>query len=291
MDTPKQAKKFSLVIPSIGRPEALHALLDSLCSQTNQNFEVVVVDQSEDGCLEAVPREYRGRLEIHWKQHQKRGASRARNFGLEFARGEIVAWPDDDCLYPPELLSRVAQEFEANPGLDGLSGILIDPAGHTHQRWYPTARDPLTILTAFYFGSATTLFLRKQILSSADLFDEDIGAGAGTNWGAGEATDLLIRLLKSGKNFIVCPDIRVIHPNPSIEPGRSDQRKKLYRYAVGMGAVLRKNRLPVMLAVSYILTYVRSFIWAFIRFRWLHMSLHLTRLEGLFVGLIRYPKE
>ena len=69
---------------------------------------MIVVDQNED---ERVAEIVRGRGPELVHERSQPGLSRARNAGLAHVEAELVAFPDDDCVYPPGLLERVAERF------------------------------------------------------------------------------------------------------------------------------------------------------------------------------------
>src|SRR5215203_3851017 len=123
--------RFSLVVPTVGRTHELERFLASLRTQTHQNFELIVVDQNSDSRLAAVLAAYEDTFPIFYIREKERGASRARNSGLRHPlTGAVVAFPDDDCQYPPDLLDKVARFFASHPQIDGLSGTLIDEHGN-----------------------------------------------------------------------------------------------------------------------------------------------------------------
>ena len=64
-----------------------------------------------------------------------RGLSRARNVALSHLEAELVAFPDDDCVYPVDLLEQVSRRFATEPALDGLTGRAIDPLGRSSPSW------------------------------------------------------------------------------------------------------------------------------------------------------------
>jgi glycosyltransferase involved in cell wall biosynthesis len=121
---------FDLVIATVDRVEPLERLLDSLERQSHGQFRVLVVDQNQDDRLESVISGHSGLDIVHLRS--ARGLSRARNAALDSLSAEIVAFPDDDCVYADDLLERVAQRFAQEPSLGGLTG----------RRWVWTASRP-----------------------------------------------------------------------------------------------------------------------------------------------------
>src|SRR5580692_7639105 len=96
--------RFSLIVPTAGRTTEVTELLRSIVAQNRTDVELIVVDQNDDDrivpLLETLPG---GIAVVHLRQHEK-GSPVARNAGLDAASGEIIAFPDDDCWYPVDLL-------------------------------------------------------------------------------------------------------------------------------------------------------------------------------------------
>jgi hypothetical protein len=83
-----------------------------------------------------------------------------------------------------------------------------------------------------------SIFLKSRFLDAAGDFDETLGVGAGTPWGAGEESDYLLRGLKSGRRLRYYPDLEVRHPR---RDAASVDSARLMSYARGHGRVLRKH--------------------------------------------------
>src|SRR5262249_51588958 len=107
---------FDLVVATVGRTEELTALLDSLEAQGYPHLRMIVADQNEDDRVRALL-DGRDLTLVHLRS--QRGLARSRNVGLEAVSADLVAFPDDDCRYPPALLDRVAGRFRDDPQLDG----------------------------------------------------------------------------------------------------------------------------------------------------------------------------
>ncbi|MDQ7029876.1 MAG: glycosyltransferase [Ardenticatenia bacterium] len=123
---------FSIVINTMDRADSLEVLLQALEGQTYPNFEViVVVGPVRDHTLEVLNR-YEGRVQIlHCDQAN---LARSRNIGLLAARGDVVAFIDDDAVPCRRWLESLASLFE-NPLVDGTGGMvyLAHPAQPTIQ--------------------------------------------------------------------------------------------------------------------------------------------------------------
>ena len=67
-----------------------------------------------------------GQIFITHIKIKEKGLSLARNIGLNYVKGDIIAFPDDDCEYPPNLLSKVHELFLKFDEFNVLTGISID---------------------------------------------------------------------------------------------------------------------------------------------------------------------
>jgi glycosyltransferase involved in cell wall biosynthesis len=121
-------------MPTYNRASYVGAALDSLMSQTTAPGEVLVIDdRSVDDTrarVEAHP--LAGRIRYHL-QPENRGASVARNVGVEMARGDIVVFLDSDDLLTPQHHAHVLRAFDTRPslGLYCCDAKMIGPNGES----------------------------------------------------------------------------------------------------------------------------------------------------------------
>jgi glycogen(starch) synthase len=112
---------FSVVISTLDRADSLGVLLQALEAQTYSNFEViVVVGPVRDYTLEVLSR-YEGRVRV--LRCSQANLAQSRNIGLLAARGDVVAFIDDDAVPCRRWLEWLANIFE-NPLIDGTGGIV-----------------------------------------------------------------------------------------------------------------------------------------------------------------------
>lgn len=241
----RDATTFDLVVATVGRVDELSALLESLERQTYRAFRVIVVDQNDDDRLVPVLARHSA-LEIEHLRSSL-GLSHARNVALAIAGADIVAFPDDDCTYVPDLLERAVRLLDERPDLSGVTGILVGDDGTTSERW-PTERRLLDVHNVWHGGGCSgTLFLRRPLVERIGGFDEQMGFGSGNPWELGEETDVLVRALLAGARIEQEPSLVVTHVE------RSYTGDELLAYARrtggGIGYVLGKNRVPLRVAI------------------------------------------
>ncbi|MBX3618895.1 MAG: glycosyltransferase family 2 protein [Rhizobacter sp.] len=233
--------KFSLIMGTLGRRDEVGDFLASLQRQDHRDFELLIVDQNPDERLAPLVAHYRQHFRI-LRYRSAPGLSRARNVGLRYATGEVIAFPDDDCWYPDGLLSYVAGRLQAEPSLDGLTGRFVDAEGRSEGRWLPQSQ-PLTPFNVWRGAISFSIFLRRRLVERVGGFDELLGVGAGTPWGAGEETDFLLRGMRAGAALEYDHDLVLHHPVKTVDFGSAAIARQC-RYEAGFGRVIRRGGFP-----------------------------------------------
>jgi glycosyltransferase involved in cell wall biosynthesis len=107
---------FSVVICTYNRSQRLTRALDSVLSQHESDFEVIVVDDGSEDDTADVVAGYESPL-IRYVRRVNGGLSAARNTGIDNARGEFVVFLDDDDRVEPMWLSTLGSEISAGTGI------------------------------------------------------------------------------------------------------------------------------------------------------------------------------
>jgi glycosyltransferase involved in cell wall biosynthesis len=231
---PPELPSFDLVVATVGRGEELGRLFDSLEAQEYPALRVLVVDQNDDERV-AAHLERRDVELVHLRS--PRGLSRARNVALEHLAADIVAFPDDDCVYPPGLLRRIGERFAEKDTLDGLTGRAADATGRSAASWKADAAT-LTDDDLWNRAISFTIFLHRSVVEQVGPFDERLGLGSTEPWGSGEEIDYLVRAIRGGARIEYDPAIVVQHDV------REDDASIGYRDGASVGYLLRKHTYP-----------------------------------------------
>ena len=105
--------KISVIIPVYNNAVYLPQCLNSLLSQSFQDFEGVIVDDGSNDGSETICDDYQkrdSRLKVIHIKNQ--GVSHARNVGLDNAKGEWVSFVDSDDWIDPAYLSTLYEQID-----------------------------------------------------------------------------------------------------------------------------------------------------------------------------------
>jgi GT2 family glycosyltransferase len=240
--------RFILIMSTLGRTDDVVRFLNSLAVQSGFGCKIYLCDQNEDRRLEPIVSAWSERLSIRIVRSD-RGLSRGRNAALAAALADldpeaaqedcIVAFPDDDCWYPGDVLSKVSAVFSRRPEISGITARSVNERGVPSATRSPGVPLELTPGNLFHgdMGISYCIFLRLAVVRKVGSFDETLGVGSGTPWGAGEESDYLLRAIRHGARLHYDPGIHIYHPDKTAVPDPS----RLLAYARGHGRVLRLN--------------------------------------------------
>ncbi len=130
--TPEYRPVISVVLATRDRPEHLKRALASVIDQTYDNWDLVVVNDSDSPLGEGVVPQH---PQIRIVDSGGVGVSAARNRGLDEATGEYVTFLDDDNLMDPLWLLALADSINQSPQADVFIGAQLvtpDPGYHEH---------------------------------------------------------------------------------------------------------------------------------------------------------------
>lgn len=211
----RESPHFSIVIPTYNRPRLLAACLESLARLDcpRDRFEVIVVDDGGDVGLETVVVPFRARLDLTLLQQANAGPGIARNTGAAHARGQFVAFVDDDCAPAPDWLRVIARCFEATPDR-AIGGRTINalPANP-----YSTASQVLVDYVYAYNNAdfeRARFFASNNLALPADRFRAVGGFAAPWPYPASEDRELCDRWLHRGYRMTYAPAALVYHAHP-----------------------------------------------------------------------------
>jgi glycosyltransferase involved in cell wall biosynthesis len=116
---------FSVIVPVFNRANTLGEALRSVLAQTDQDFEIIVVDDgSKDDPLSVVKALDDSR--IRFVRQPNRGGGAARNTGIDLARGQFIAFLDSDDIFLPHHLESMRRLLDGTRDTVGYAQMLVD---------------------------------------------------------------------------------------------------------------------------------------------------------------------
>jgi len=210
----------SVVIATCNRAENLQRCLEALVASDLPGvpWEIIVVDNGSTDSTRGVVRAFGddGRAPVQYLFEQHRGKSIALNCGVRKARGQLLAFTDDDCIVTKRWLGSVLDEFAKDPLLAVLGGRveLYDPMAQpislvrfTERLDIP--RDDPSVLVGRVIGANMTV--RRDVVKVIGGFDCAIGPGVGGRALGGEDVDFVYRAWRAGLKVTYSPACLVMH--------------------------------------------------------------------------------
>ncbi len=270
---------FSLIVATRGRTDDLSLLFDSLRAQRRPDLEVIVVDQNGDDRLAGIMARHADDFPLAWLRSSVANACHARNLGLRAAKGAIVTFPDDDCLYPPGVLDRVAKAFAMDPALRILTGPSASPEGGLGSGRWRQDGGVITMANVWTSVIEFNLFLRRDLALALGGFDDRMGPG--TAFGSAEGNDLVARALHGRHRAVYDPALRIVHPDKRLTRVAADRARD---YGAGFGLALRRHA-PVSVWLAFIIRPLGGLVLSALRLRGLQCRYYARTLQGRLAGL------
>lgn len=122
--------KVSVIMPVYNVEAYVADAVQSVLQQTYTNFELLIIDdESPDRSIEICQQFHDGRIQII--RQRNRGLAGARNTGIRYATGELLAFIDSDDMWLPQKLERHVAHLQQNPqiGVSFCRSAFIDDTG------------------------------------------------------------------------------------------------------------------------------------------------------------------
>lgn len=208
----KKAPFFSIIIPTYKRPKQLGLCLEALSKLTypHDRFEVIVVDDGGMMSLDAVIASFHDKLDVTLLTQPHGGPAAGRNRGAERAKGQFLAFTDDDCAPASDWLQALATYFnqvsEQAVGGRTLNGLISNP--------YSAASQMVVHYLIEYqdaspnhgnFCSGNNLAVSARIFRAIGGFRTDFALGAG------EDREFCDRLVYYNHRLVYAPEVIVYH--------------------------------------------------------------------------------
>ncbi len=173
----ENAPRVSVIIPAYNVAEFISETLDSVFSQTYDDFETIVINDGSPDTenLEQILEKYQTKI-VYLKQ-ENQGAAVARNTGIQKAQGEIIAFLDGDDIWLPEFLDRQIELLDEKAfGMVYCDALLFGEhqrKPETYMEKAPSSGEvtPETLINTQCNVITSGTIVKKQHLIKAGLFN------------------------------------------------------------------------------------------------------------------------
>jgi len=230
------------------RPEDLAQCLAAIRHLRYDHLEVIVVDNAPttDATERLVREQY---PDVRYVREERPGLNWARNRAALEARGDVIAYTDDDVIVDPLWAHAVGHVFAENPGVMAVTGLVVPHELETpaqvlfetyggfgrgyERRWYGVDTEggegaALSMAGAGKFGTGANMAYRRELFDRIGYFDPALDVGTVTN-GGGDL-EMFFRTLKEGYVLVYEPAAIVRHRHR-----REDERLRVQIRNNGIG--------------------------------------------------------
>lgn len=229
----------SVIVPTYRRDGMLKRALDSLCTQTYKDIEVVVVDDNADKNWNATVKKivdgFFGKLNITYIVNETtKGSAETRNIGIKNANGEYIAFLDDDDVYLPKRIKNQLDVVESVGADYSITNLLLydenEKLRETRIRKYLKTREAENLYVChlkYHMTGTDTMMFKADYLRSFGGFDPiDVG----------DEYYLMMKAIEHNGRFVYCDfcDVKAyIHTGDiglSAGQGKINGENNLYKY-------------------------------------------------------------
>ncbi len=199
----ERSPKFSVVTAAYNASETLGSAIQSVLQQTEQDLEMIVVDDGSADATSEVAEAFAGDGRVSVHRQDNAGPSAARNRGIAASRAPVVAFLDSDDMMMPEYLAQMhaALESDRRNGMAYTDGWSLDHAtkkihvasamsGSENPDEPPRDRDALLALMINRNFMLSGAMVRREVLLEVGGYDESMRFA--------EDYDLWLRIIGAG---------------------------------------------------------------------------------------------
>lgn len=268
---------ISVVIATRERAHLLSGCLESFRELDYPRYELILVDNAPvtDSTAEAVEAARQYLPNLRYVVESTPGSSRARNRGVAEARGEIIAFTDDDVIVGSNWLRGFVRGFRSADQVGCVTGLILPhELETTSQIWFEQyggfsrgferrifdlnlhhGATPLYPYTPGSFGAGASMAFRADVIRQLEGFDPCLGPG--TRAKGAEDLDLFLRVILGGHRLVYEPSTVVWHRHRRSYP---ELKRQIHDYGLGMACLATKLLLTPATCVEVIKRFPRGVV-------------------------------
>lgn len=172
-----QTPKISVIIPAYRAEKYIAEAIESALNQTLKPYEIIVIDDGSPDNLFGAASTYEPEILLFKKNNE--GISKTRNFGLQMATGNLIAFLDADDHWPEthiEFLYRKMEEGENTDMVFGFTQEFISPELKKSYKGKSPARIPINV------PMPSSSLIRYDVFKTVGYFNESLQAAEFIDW-------------------------------------------------------------------------------------------------------------
>jgi GT2 family glycosyltransferase len=246
-------------------PAAVSAIERAAAFATHVEVELLIVDNGSTNETPAVLQSLASDspLRITLLSEPRAGLCRSKNRAISHAKGDVLAFTDDDCRVAKEYFSDLQRHYagDVEPVIRGGRVELGDP--NDLPITIKVENEPATYSPPAHpggFAHGCNLTMARAVIDRIGNFDTELGPGA--NFLAAEDTDMVYRAYKGGVPVLYVPDMATFHHH-----GRrtaEDVAKLITQYHLGNGALYAKHGLLDIVLLRHFYWNARNYLREFV---------------------------
>lgn len=263
---------LSIIIPTLNRQVMLEQTISFLVKTQNlENYELLIIDQSDNYNISQEETQLRSiiqdKVELKYFSANFKSLTKARNFAIKVALGEILLFLDDDIVPYPDLTSEHIKSYQVAENVGCVAGMVIEEPDVFTNTKRTGAEVDFTGRCLRNFRNDGSGFIkaapggnmsfRKRVIEKVGLFDERF---IGTS--ELEETDYCYRVRKANYKILYNSRAKIMHLiNPS-GGCRSDFEDRQFYKMHNLGLFFSKHKswicVPIMLLFQFITILIRT---------------------------------
>jgi len=232
-------------------------LLESLCSQTLKDFEVIIVEDGSQKPCKDVCGKYANILDLHYYYKENSGPGQSRNYGVERAKGDYVIILDSDVVLPTGFLGAVYAELTSSISRQPSAIAAWGGPDAAHPSFTPIQKAISYSMTSFFTTGGIRGGKKKldkffpRSFNMGIRRDVYLQLGGFSKMRFGEDVDFSYRIVEAGYQPQLFPDAWVWHKR------RTDFRKFFRQvYNSGIARINLEKRHPGTMKLVHLLPMV-----------------------------------
>lgn len=239
---------ITIIFSTHNGAETIGRMLESFCqlSRPPVDFEVLMINNACNDNTVAIAESFLSKLPLRILHQNKRGKNISLNYGIEYAKGNLLVFTDDDVLPDRDWLVHVWNCADVNKKIDLFGGRILpywdDVPSDMFLNSVPISAaygiTPEDLLEGPVPAGAiwgANMFVRKRVFEKGFRFDESVGPGPG-NYIMGSETEFNQRLESHGYLAWYCPTAVVRHIIQKHETTKKWLKKRAFKFGKGAHA-------------------------------------------------------